>query len=249
MPVISVENIRKTFSDSNEILKGISFDVHEGEVLGIIGPSGSGKSTLLRCIAGLNEVSGGSISICGQSFVCDGKYAEKKAAAKLLKNLGFVFQNFNLFPHMSVLQNITDAPIHVLKMPKAEAEEKALELLRQMDLAGKENAYPCELSGGQQQRVSIARSLALNPKVLLFDEPTSALDPELTGEILGVIKQLAAKKMTMIVVTHEMAFARDISSKLIFMDSGVIVEEGEPRQLINNPSTERMKEFLKRFNQ
>lgn len=249
MSIISVQHIKKTFSDNVPVLKDISFDVEQGEILGIIGPSGSGKSTMLRCIAQLETIDDGSIFVCGQPIVQDGKYADKKELRKIGLNLGFVFQNFNLFPHMSVLQNITDAQIHVLKTPKAEAVEIARKLLSDVGLSDKENAYPCELSGGQQQRVSIARSLALKPKVLLFDEPTSALDPELTGEILAVIKKLALEKMTMIVVTHEMAFARDISDKIIFMADGVIVEQGEPKSVISNPQTDRLKDFLKRFNQ
>lgn len=249
MSIISVQHIKKTFSDNVPVLKDISFDVEQGEILGIIGPSGSGKSTMLRCIAQLETIDDGSIFVCGQPIVQDGKYADKKELRKIGLNLGFVFQNFNLFPHMSVLQNITDAQIHVLKTPKAEAVEIARKLLADVGLSDKENAYPCELSGGQQQRVSIARSLALKPKVLLFDEPTSALDPELTGEILAVIKKLALEKMTMIVVTHEMAFARDISDKIIFMADGVIVEQGEPKSVISNPQTDRLKDFLKRFNQ
>lgn len=249
MAIISVKNIKKTFSDNVPVLKDISFDVEQGEILGIIGPSGSGKSTMLRCIAQLETIDDGSIYVCGQPIVQNGKYADKKELRKIGLNLGFVFQNFNLFPHMSVLQNIVDAQVHVLKTPKTEAVEIARKLLADVGLSDKENAYPCELSGGQQQRVSIARSLALKPKVLLFDEPTSALDPELTGEILAVIKKLADEKMTMIVVTHEMAFARDISDKIIFMADGVIVEQGEPKSLISNPQTDRLKDFLKRFNQ
>ncbi|WP_294427967.1 amino acid ABC transporter ATP-binding protein [uncultured Treponema sp.] len=249
MAIISVKNIKKSFSDNVQVLKDISFDVEQGEILGIIGPSGSGKSTMLRCIAQLESIDDGSIYICGNPLVENGKYASKEELRKIGLNLGFVFQNFNLFPHMSVLQNIIDAQIHVLKTPKAEAIKVARKLLADVGLSDKENAYPCELSGGQQQRVSIARSLALKPKVLLFDEPTSALDPELTGEILSVIKRLADEKMTMIVVTHEMAFARDISNKIIFMADGVIVEQGEPKSLITTPQTDRLKDFLKRFNQ
>ena len=248
MAIISVKNIKKSFSDGVQVLKDISFDVEQGEILGIIGPSGSGKSTMLRCIAQLENVDDGSIYISGSPIVENGKYAPKDELRKAALNLGFVFQNFNLFPHMSVLQNIIDAQIHVLKTPKAEAVEIARKLLSDVGLSDKENAYPCELSGGQQQRVSIARSLALKPKVLLFDEPTSALDPELTGEILAVIKQLALEKMTMIVVTHEMSFARDISDKIIFMAGGVIVEQGDPKSLISNPQTDRLRDFLKRFN-
>lgn len=245
--IIKVENLKKTFNDNLEILKGISFSVQKGEVLSIIGPSGSGKSTMLRCISQLEDVTGGSITICGKKLVENGVYADKKLKHEIILKSGLVFQNFNLFPHYSVLKNIINPQVQVLKKNKDEAEQTAMELLKRMGLAEKAKSYPCELSGGQQQRVSIARALALKPEVLLFDEPTSALDPELTGEILAVIKELASEKMTMVVVTHEMAFARDISSEIIFMDGGVIVEQGEPNQVINNPQTERMKAFLSRF--
>lgn len=245
--IIKVENLKKTFNDNLEILKGISFSVQKGEVLSIIGPSGSGKSTLLRCISQLEDVTDGSITICGKKLVENGVYVDKKSKHEIILKSGLVFQNFNLFPHYSVLKNVTEPQIQVLKRPKDEAEQTAMELLKRMGLAEKAQNYPCELSGGQQQRVSIARALALKPEVLLFDEPTSALDPELTGEILAVIKELASEKMTMVVVTHEMAFARDISTEIIFMDGGVIVEQGEPNQVINNPKTERMKAFLSRF--
>ena len=245
--IIKIENLKKTFNDNLEILKGISFSVQKGEVLSIIGPSGSGKSTLLRCISQLEDVTDGSITICGKKLVENGVYVDKKLKHEIILKSGLVFQNFNLFPHYSVLKNVTEPQIQVLKRPKDEAEQTAMELLKRMGLAEKAQNYPCELSGGQQQRVSIARALALKPEVLLFDEPTSALDPELTGEILAVIKELASEKMTMVVVTHEMAFARDISTEIIFMDGGVIVEQGEPNQVINNPQTERMKTFLSRF--
>ena len=245
--IIKIENLKKTFNDNLEILKGISFSVQKGEVLSIIGPSGSGKSTLLRCISQLEDVTDGSITICGKKLVENGVYVDKKLKHEIILKSGLVFQNFNLFPHYSVLKNVTEPQIQVLKRPKDEAEQTAMELLKRMGLAEKAQNYPCELSGGQQQRVSIARALALKPEVLLFDEPTSALDPELTGEILAVIKELASEKMTMVVVTHEMAFARDISTEIIFMDGGVIVEQGEPNQVINNPKTERMKAFLSRF--
>lgn len=245
--IIKVENLKKTFNDNLEILKGISFSVEKGEVLSIIGPSGSGKSTLLRCISQLEDVTDGTITICGKKLVENGVYVDKKLKHEIILKSGLVFQNFNLFPHYSVLKNVTEPQIQVLKRPKDEAEQTAMELLKRMGLAEKAKSYPCELSGGQQQRVSIARALALKPEVLLFDEPTSALDPELTGEILAVIKELASEKMTMVVVTHEMAFARDISTEIIFMDGGVIVEQGEPNQVINNPQTERMKAFLSRF--
>ena len=245
--IIKIENLKKTFNDNLEILKGISFSVQKGEVLSIIGPSGSGKSTLLRCISQLEDVTDGSITICGKKLVENGVYVDKKLKHEIILKSGLVFQNFNLFPHYSVLKNVTEPQIQVLKRSKDEAEQTAMELLERMGLSQKAKSYPCELSGGQQQRVSIARALALKPEVLLFDEPTSALDPELTGEILAVIKELASEKMTMVVVTHEMAFARDISTEIIFMDGGVIVEQGEPNQVINNPKTERMKAFLSRF--
>lgn len=244
--VINVSNLKKSFGDL-EIIKGISFSVHKGEVLSIIGPSGSGKSTILRCISQLEKVTDGTIDIGGMNLVTDGVYADKKSCHAITLKSGLVFQNFNLFPHYSVLQNVVNPQMQVLKRSKKEAEETAMKLLARMGLETKINNYPCELSGGQQQRVSIARALALNPEVLLFDEPTSALDPELTGEILAVIKELAEEKMTMVVVTHEMAFARDISTHIIFMDGGVIVEEGKPEDVINNPQAERTKVFLSRF--
>jgi polar amino acid transport system ATP-binding protein len=246
--IIRVENLRKTFKDKLEILKGISFSVERGEVLSIIGPSGSGKSTMLRCISQLEQVTDGTIKICGKVLVQNGVYTDKETRHDIILKSGLVFQNFNLFPHYSVMQNIVQPQVRVLGKSKDEAETVAIGLLRRMGLESKSLNYPCELSGGQQQRVSIARALALKPEVLLFDEPTSALDPELTGEILAVIKELASEKMTMVVVTHEMSFARDISSHIIFMDGGVIVEEGAPEEVINNPKQERTKLFLSRFN-
>ena len=248
MSIISVKNVNKFFGDGVQVLKDVSFEVEQGEVLGIIGPSGSGKSTLLRSIAQLVKIDSGTITICSRQLVKDGVYADKKTQREIALNLGFVFQNFNLFPHYSVLKNIMDPQVTVLGVPKEEAEETAVHLIQRMGLSGKEHNYPCELSGGQQQRVSIARALALKPKVLLFDEPTSALDPELTGEILEIIRGLAKSKMTMIVVTHEMAFARDTSDKILFLDAGHVVEYGDPKELINNPRNVRMQEFLKRFN-
>ena len=244
--IIKVENLHKSFGDL-EIIKGISFSVHKGEVLSIIGPSGSGKSTILRCVSQLEKVTAGSVYIGGLPLVENGVYSDKKQCHEITLKSGLVFQNFNLFPHYSVLENVVKPQMSVLKKSRAEAEEVALDLLKRMGLENKVRNYPCELSGGQQQRVSIARALALKPEVLLFDEPTSALDPELTGEILAVIKELAAEKMTMVVVTHEMAFARDISTKIIFMDGGVIVEQGEPEEVINNPKNDRTKAFLSRF--
>lgn len=251
MEVVSVRNAKKSFGDL-EVIKDISFSVKKGEVLGIIGPSGSGKSTMLRCITQLETLSGGTIEICGDTLVTDGPdgnpvYSDKETCRRIMLKTGMVFQNFNLFPHFSVLRNITEAQVSVLGIPKEEAEKTARALLAKMGLADKSDAYPCQLSGGQQQRVSIARALALKPEVLFFDEPTSALDPELTGEILKVIRELAAEKMTMVVVTHEMAFARDLADYIIFMDGGVIVEQGEAKELINNPKEERTKAFLSKY--
>lgn len=225
MSLLEVKNLKKSFDD-NVVLKDISLSVEKGEVLAIIGPSGSGKSTLLRCITDLETEDSGEIDFDG--------------------TFGLVFQNFNLFPHHSVMKNITNAPLRVQKREKNEVFEHARDLLRKMGLEDKENAYPCELSGGQQQRVSIARALAMNPDILFFDEPTSALDPELTGEILTVIRDLAAEHMTMVIVTHEMAFARNVADHIIFMDGGVIVEEGSPEEVFSS-NNKRMKEFLGKF--
>lgn len=244
--IISVKNLVKNF-DALQIIKGISFDVHKGEVLSIIGPSGSGKSTILRCISQLETITNGTVEICGKTLIKEGIYSDSKTCSEITMYSGLVFQNFNLFPHYSVLKNVMAPQMVVLKKSEKDAYDTAMELLKRMGLDQKANNYPCELSGGQQQRVSIARALALKPEVLLFDEPTSALDPELTGEILAVIKELAKEKMTMVVVTHEMSFARDISSKIIFMDGGVIVEQGKPEDVINNPKEERTKLFLSRF--
>ena len=245
MEIISVKNLKKSFG-SLEIIKDVSFSVVKGEVLSIIGPSGSGKSTMLRCISQLEEVSGGTIEICGEKLVENGIYVDKKKRHEITLKSGLVFQNFNLFPHYSVIENIMKPQMLVLKKFESEAKDVAISLLKRMGLEQKANNYPCELSGGQQQRVSIARALALKPEVLLFDEPTSALDPELTGEILEVIKELALEKMTMVVVTHEMNFARDISDKVIFMDKGYIIEEGKPEDVIDNPKNERTINFLSR---
>lgn len=251
MPVISMQHIKKSFSDT-EVLKDISLEVNHGEVVSIIGPSGSGKSTLLRCATLLETFEAGSLSY-GDLFVAQndafGKavYAGKDANKQARQRFGLVFQNFNLFPHYSVLRNVMDAPLSVQKRDKAEVEKRARELLCQMGLEGKENNYPCELSGGQQQRVAIARALCMDPEVLFFDEPTSALDPELTQEVLKVIRSLADQHMTMVIVTHEMAFARDVSDRIIFMDGGVIVEQGPAKEVINNPQHNRTKTFLSRY--
>ena len=250
--MVLAENIRKSF-DGQEVLKGISCRVRQGEVLAIIGPSGSGKSTLLRCITQLEQIDSGHIVICGEELAHDengrAQYADRKTCVKIGLHLGLVFQNFNLFPHFSVLRNITEAPVRVMKKSRAEAEQTARALLQKMGLSDKADAYPCQLSGGQQQRVSIARALAMNPDILFFDEPTSALDPELTGEILRVIRELAAEHMTMVVVTHEMKFARDVADRVIFMDGGVIVEEGESEAVFGNTQNERLKTFLARYNE
>lgn len=251
MPVISMQHIKKSFSDT-EVLKDISLEVNHGEVVSIIGPSGSGKSTLLRCATLLETFEAGSLSY-GDLFVAQndasGKavYVGKDANKQARQRFGLVFQNFNLFPHYSVLRNVMDAPLSVQKRDKAEVEKRARELLCQMGLEGKENNYPCELSGGQQQRVAIARALCMDPEVLFFDEPTSALDPELTQEVLKVIRSLADQHMTMVIVTHEMAFARDVSDRIIFMDGGVIVEQGPAKEVINNPQHNRTKTFLSRY--
>lgn len=253
MAVIGVERLRKSFG-VNEVLKDISFNVRKGEVLGVIGPSGSGKSTLLRCLAQLDTVDDGTIRVCGDVLVEPDpahpgrpRYAHKKMLRKIGLKIGLVFQNFNLFPQFSVMRNLMEAPIHVLGRSRAEASATALELLAKMGLSDKAEAYPFQLSGGQQQRVSIARALALNPEVLCFDEPTSALDPELTGDILKVIRTLAAEKMTMVVVTHEMAFARDLADHVIFMDGGVVVERGAADEVISRPRQERTRAFLGRL--
>lgn len=249
--IIEVEHVKKNFGELG-VLSDISFSLHKGEVLSIIGPSGSGKSTMLRCITQLERIDSGRIVIAGDEMASTNNgvvtYAPKEKLRSIRLHLGLVFQNFNLFPHMSVLENITEAEKHVLGMDRKSADGKAYALLEKMKLTEKAKNYPCQLSGGQQQRVSIARALALNPLVLCFDEPTSALDPELTGEILEVIKTLAKEKMTMIVVTHEMAFARDISDNVIFMNDGVIVEQGNPKDVFGNPKNARTKQFLSRFN-
>lgn len=253
MAILQVRNLYKSFGNL-DVIKDISFDVEQGEVLAIIGPSGSGKSTLLRCINQLEKVNDGTIDVCDDKMIIGIKdkkpiYASSETLRKIRLNIGLVFQNFNLFPHFSVLKNVMDAPVQVLRQNKEVAKTNALALLEKMGLSEKANNYPYELSGGQQQRVSIARALALNPQILFFDEPTSALDPELTGEILKVIRSLAKEKMTMVIVTHEMAFARDVADKVIFMDEGVIVEQGKPSELFDNTSNERTKAFLKRYNE
>ena len=246
MSLLSMKSVKKSF-DGVEILKDISLEVGEGEILSIIGPSGSGKSTLLRCATLLESMDDGELS-CSGNPVCksvSGKsvYESPATLKKISECFGLVFQNFNLFPHMNVLQNICDAPIRVQKRDKEEVKEEAFSLLKKMGLEDRAEAYPYQLSGGQSQRVAIARALALNPKILFFDEPTSALDPELTGEVLRVIKSLSDLKIAMVIVTHEMAFAKEISDKVIFMSDGVIVESGTPEEVFAS-TNERMKNFI-----
>ena len=252
MKVMELHNVKKVFDDTLLVLKDISVEVEQGEVVAIIGPSGSGKSTLLRCATMLTQMDSGELRYMGDTAVhtdATGKavYAPAADLRKIRSHFGLVFQNFNLFPHYTVLKNLTDAPVTVLGKSQAEAEAKARELLKKMNLADKENAYPDQLSGGQQQRVAIARALAMEPAMLFFDEPTSALDPELTGEVLKIIRELAHEDMTMVIVTHEMAFARDVAEQVIFMDGGVIVEEGAPDQVLGNPREERTRQFLQRY--
>lgn len=247
MNYLEINHMKKVFNGDLEVLKDISLTVKKGEVVSIIGPSGSGKSTLLRCATMLEEMDGGELKYLGETAVkeVDGKcvYALKNDLKRIKKHFGLVFQNFNLFPHYSVLKNIIDAPISVDKVPKKDAIERAEKLLAQLGLSDKRDAYPYQLSGGQQQRVSIARALALNPEILFFDEPTSALDPELTGEVLKVIKELAKEKMTMIIVTHEMQFAREVSDRIIFMEQGVIQANGTPEEIFASDNT-RVREFI-----
>lgn len=248
--VFSIEHVRKSFG-GNEVLHDITVQVREGEVVAIIGPSGSGKSTLLRCSTMLETMDSGTLSFDGEPIArdVDGRsvYADKRALRAAKSKFGLVFQNFNLFPHYTVMRNVTDAPVCVQGRDKAEVEAEARDLLDQMGLADKADAVPCQLSGGQQQRVGIARALALNPRILFFDEPTSALDPELTAGILKVIRDLAARRMTMVIVTHEMGFARDVADRIVFMEGGNIVEQGPARQLIEHPTQARTREFLHTF--
>ncbi|MFT8871867.1 MAG: amino acid ABC transporter ATP-binding protein [Sporolactobacillus sp.] len=236
--MIEVDNLKKNFA-ANEVLKNINLNVERQEVLVIIGPSGSGKSTLLRCINQLESITSGHVRIEGVDI------ADKKSDInKIRRDVGMVFQQFNLFPHLTVLDNITLAPLKVRKIPKEQAEAKARELLGKVGLLDKADVYPDSLSGGQKQRIAIARALAMEPKMMLFDEPTSALDPEMVGEVLDVMKRLAKDGMTMVVVTHEMGFAREVGDRVIFMDGGYIVEENEPKELFSHPREERTKSFL-----
>lgn len=250
MQILKVENLRKTF-DGEVILDNVSLEINKGEVIAIIGPSGSGKSTLLRCLTLLERINDGKIVVEGDIMVDtingEPRYAPEETLRKIRLKLGMVFQNFNLFPHFSVVQNITEAPVQVDGIPYDTAKANALELLEKIGLVDKAEAYPHQLSGGQSQRVAIARALAMKPDVLFFDEPTSALDPELTGEVLKVIRALADEHMTMAVVTHEMAFARDVADRVIFMDNGRIIESGTPEAIFSSPANERTKTFLQRF--
>ena len=253
MKLLEIKNVKKSFG-AVDVLHDISLSVEQGEVVAIIGPSGSGKSTLLRCATLLETMDEGELVYLGEHAVstgADGKsqYVGNAELKKIQGYFGLVFQNFNLFPHYSVLKNLMDAPVHVQKRNKEEVKIEAMELLEKMGLSDKADCYPCQLSGGQQQRVAIARALALHPQILFFDEPTSALDPELTGEILKVIRQLASEHMTMVIVTHEMAFARDVADRVIFMDGGYIIEQGDPKEVIEHPKEERTKQFLARFAQ
>ena len=250
MAVFEMQNARKAFG-ALEVLKGVSLKVEKGEVVSIIGPSGGGKSTMLRCATLLETMDAGTLSY-GENVAAreeNGKrvYAGRSALAQVRRQFGLVFQQFDLFPHYTVLKNVCDAPISVQKRDKAEVEAEAIALLDKMGLQGKENAYPYQLSGGQQQRVAIARALAMKPEILFFDEPTSALDPLLTGEVLRVIRSLAEEHMTMVIVTHEMPFARAVSDRVVFLDGGVIVEQGSPAQVFEDPQQERTKEFLKSY--
>ena len=250
MAVFEMQNARKAFG-ALEVLKGVSLKVEKGEVVSIIGPSGGGKSTMLRCATLLETMDGGTLSY-GENVAAreeNGRsvYAGRSALAQVRRQFGLVFQQFDLFPHYTVLKNVCDAPISVQKRDKAEVEAEAIALLDKMGLQSKENAYPYQLSGGQQQRVAIARALAMKPEILFFDEPTSALDPLLTGEVLRVIRSLAEEHMTMVIVTHEMPFARAVSDRVVFLDGGVIVEQGSPAQVFEDPQQERTKEFLKSY--
>ncbi|MFA7108327.1 MAG: amino acid ABC transporter ATP-binding protein [Sphaerochaetaceae bacterium] len=249
--IIEVKNLQKSF-DGITVLKGVDFSVYKGQVLSIIGSSGSGKSTILRCINQLETIDEGEITICNDKLYYydengNAKSADEKERKKINLNCGLVFQNFNLFPHFSVLKNVSDPQVQVLKLTRKEADENAFTLLEKVGLLDKKDNFPCQLSGGQKQRVSIARALALKPSLLCFDEPTSALDPELTFEILNIIKMLSKEDRTMIVVTHEMQFAKEISDEVIFLDSGMILERGKSSEIFNNPENERTKKFLMKF--
>ena len=250
MNLLEMKHVKKTF-DNLEVLKDISIEVKEGEVVAIIGPSGSGKSTFLRCATLLETMDEGTLAYCGESATLNTsgatEYVDKNTLHHLKNDFGLVFQNFNLFPHFSVLKNVIDAPVNVQKRNKDEVIAEARELLSKVGLENKEDNYPGQLSGGQQQRVAIARALAMHPKMLFFDEPTSALDPELVGDVLNVMKDLAKDGMTMAVVTHEMGFAREVADRVIFMEGGIVLEDKSPQEMFTNPEHERTREFLKRI--
>lgn len=245
MAIIEISNLKKSFGKM-DVLKQITFDVNKNDVIAVIGPSGSGKSTMLRSLVHLEEINAGSITIAGEAFVKDGVYAKPQEIKKITSKMGMVFQHFNLFPHLTVKENLELPPKLVKNEPVSSIQQRSTELLRKIGLTDHANVFPANLSGGQKQRVAIARALMMNPEILLFDEPTSALDPELTGEVLEVIKALAKEQMTMIVVTHEMGFAREVANRVIFMDNGEIIETGHPSELFTNPQNERTKAFLSR---
>ena len=242
--IIKVTNLNKTFGD-NHVLKGISFGIQRGDVVAVIGSSGSGKSTLLRCLIDLEKADSGSITMDGEDLLTDGVYASPAKIRAIIMKMGMVFQHFNLFPHLTVRQNLELAPRVVKKEKPADMEARCKKHLAQVGLASKIDSMPSTLSGGEKQRVAIARALMMNPEILLFDEPTSALDPELTGEVLTVMQELAEQKMTMVVVTHEMGFAREVANKVLFMNDGVILEEGTPEDIFEHPEHDRTREFLK----
>ncbi|MFB6468983.1 amino acid ABC transporter ATP-binding protein [Cytobacillus sp. Hz8] len=243
MAIMEISNLKKSY-DQIEVLKQITFDVNKNDVVAVIGPSGSGKSTMLRSLVHLEEIDGGTIRVCGENLVKDGAYSKPQKIKEITAKMGMVFQHFNLFPHLTVQENLELAPKLVKKESAADIRKRSTELLEKIGLANRVKAFPGKLSGGQKQRVAIARALMMNPEILLFDEPTSALDPELTREVLQVMKDLAEEDMTMIVVTHEMGFAREVANRVIFMDNGEIVESGHPTELFTNPKFDRTKAFL-----
>ncbi|MFR4251368.1 MAG: amino acid ABC transporter ATP-binding protein [Christensenellales bacterium] len=243
MKMIEVNRLQKAFG-SEAVLKDVSFSVEKGETVAVIGYSGAGKSTMLRCLIDLEKADGGDILIEGEALVKDGRYQDEKQARRICRKMGMVFQSFNLFPHLTVMGNLIGAPVTVNKEEKQSAMARAKEKLELVGLADKAAAYPSELSGGQKQRVAIARALMMEPDMLLFDEPTSSLDPQLTAEVLAVIKQLAEKKMTMIIVTHEMGFAREVADKVVFMGEGHVIEQGPPKELFTNPKDQRVRDFI-----
>ena len=246
MKMIEVEGLKKSFG-TDAVIDGVSFSVEKGQTVAVIGPSGAGKSTMLRCLINLETADGGTIQIEGQPLLDNGKNPTEKVRRQICAKMGMVFQNFNLFPHLTVLKNLTLPPLNAKKMDAPAAEKRAKELLKKVGLEGKENARPSELSGGQKQRVAIARALMMGPDVLLFDEPTSALDPQLTGEVLEVIRELSREHMTMIVVTHEMGFAREAADKILFMGDHQILEEGTPEEIFNHPKDPRISEFVSKI--